>query len=129
MARTGFEKLLVYQLAEEISDLAWQAARDWDQLAQDTVGKQLIIAADNIGTYIAQGTGRSSYAENKKSAKMARGYLFEVRHWLRTVQKRELLSEDEMSSFRELTDQLMPKLGAYINSIGKTRENQQLTTH
>ena len=129
MARTGFEKLLVYQLAEEISDLAWQAARDWDQLAQDTVGKQLIIAADNIGTYIAQGTGRSSYAENKKSAKMARGYLFEVRHWLRTVQKRELLSEDEMSSFRELTDQLMPKLGAYINSIGKTRENQHLTTH
>ena len=129
MARTGFEKLLVYQLAEELSDLAWQAARDWDQLAQDTVGKQLIIAADNIGTYIAQGTGRSSYAENKKSAKMARGYLFEVRHWLRTVQKRELLSEDEMSSFRELTDQLMPKLGAYINSIGKTRENQHLTTH
>ena len=129
MARTGFEKLLVYQLAEELSDLAWQAARDWDQLAQDTVGKHLIIAADNIGAYIAQGTGRSSYAENKKFAKRARGYLFEVRHWLRTAQKRELLSEGEMSSFQELTDQLMPKLGAYINSIGKTRENQQLTTH
>ena len=129
MARTGFEKLLVYQLAEELSDLAWQAARDWDKLAQDTVGKQLIIAADHIGAYIAEGTGRASYAENKKSAKMARGYLFEVRHWLRTAQKRELLSEDKMSLFRELIDQLMPKLGAYINSIGKTRENLQLTTH
>ena len=80
MARTGFEKLLVYQLAEELSDLAWQSARDWDQLAQDTVGKQLINAADNIGAYIAQGTGRGSYAENKKFAKMARGYLFEVWH-------------------------------------------------
>ncbi|MFH1081936.1 MAG: four helix bundle protein [Pseudomonadota bacterium] len=129
MARTGFEKLLVYQLAEEISDLAWQAARDWDKMAQDTVGKQLIIAADNIGAYIAEGTGCGSYAENKKFAKMARGYLFEVKHWLRTAQKRELLSEDQMSSFRALIDQLTPKLIAYINSIGKTRENQYLTTH
>ena len=129
MSRTSFEKLLVYQLAEEISDLAWQAARDWDKMAQDTVGKQLIISADNIGAHIAEGAGRSSYAENKKFAKMARGYLFEVKHWLRTAQKRELLSEDQMSSFWELIDQLMPKLGAYINSIGKTGENQHLTTH
>ena len=129
MPRTGFEKLIVYQLAEELSELAWQAARDWDQLAQDTVGKHLINAADNIGAHIAEGKGRASYAENKKFAKMARGYLFEVRHWLRMAHKRELLSEDEMSSFQELVDQLMPKLGAYINSIGKTRENQHITTH
>jgi len=129
MAQAGFEKFLVYELAEELSDLAWQAARDWDQLAQDTVGKHLIIAADNIGANIAEGTGRASYAENKKFAKRARGYLFEVRHWLRTAYKRELLSEDEVISFQELIDQLMPKLGAYINSIGKKRENQQLTTH
>lgn len=41
MKRTGFEKLRVYQLAEEIGDLAWEVVIKWNRLAQDTVGIQL----------------------------------------------------------------------------------------
>jgi enoyl-[acyl-carrier-protein] reductase (NADH) len=49
MARTNFENLRVYQLSEEISDLIWEIVVRWKRLAQDTVGKQLIKAADSIG--------------------------------------------------------------------------------
>lgn len=80
MARTGFEKLRVYQLSEEIADKAWDVAIKWHRLAQDTVGKQLINAADSIGANIAEGTGRGSVAENRRFARIARGSLFEVKH-------------------------------------------------
>ena len=39
-ARTAFENLRVYRLAEEIADLVWEVVIEWTRLAQDTVGKQ-----------------------------------------------------------------------------------------
>ena len=79
MPRTNFEKLRVYQLSEEISDLVWEIVLKWDSLAQDTVGKQLIKASDSIGANLAEGSGRGSTAENRRFAKIARGSLFEVK--------------------------------------------------
>jgi four helix bundle protein len=80
MDRTGFENLHVYQLAETLSDLIWKITIKWDLLAQDTVGKQLLNSADSIGANIAEGTGRGSFADNRRFAKIARASLFEVRH-------------------------------------------------
>lgn len=87
MARTGFENLRVYQLAEEMTDLVWETVVKWNRLAQDTVGKQLINSADSIGANIAEGTGRGSFADNRRFAKIAMGSLFEVKHWLRRAYK------------------------------------------
>ena len=119
MSRTGFENLRVYQLAEGIADLAWEIVIKWDYLAKDTIGKQLINSADSIGANIAEGTGRGSFADNKRFAKIARASLFEVKHWLRRAYKRELLSNTEVKLFQQLIEELTPKLSAYINSIGK----------
>jgi len=38
MARTGFENLRVYQLAEEIADLVWEVVFKWDRFPQSTIG-------------------------------------------------------------------------------------------
>jgi len=119
MDRTGFENLRVYYLAEDIADLAWEVVLKWSRLAQDTVGKQLINSADSIGANIAEGTGRGSFADNRRFARIARGSLFEVKHWLRRAYKRDLLTETEVASFQELIKELTPKLSAYISSIGK----------
>jgi four helix bundle protein len=118
MARTGFENLRVYQLAEEIADLVWEVVFKWDRFPQSTIGKQLVDSADSIGANIAEGTGRGSFADNRRFAKIARGSLFEVKHWLRRAYKRKLLSETEINSLHKLIEELTPKLSAYIKSIG-----------
>ncbi len=125
MSKTAFENLRVYKLAEEIADLSWEVVIKWNHLAQDTIGKQLINSADSIGANIAEGTGRGSFAENRRFAKIARGSLFEVKHWLKRAYKRKLLTEKEVIKFKELIEELIPKLSAYINSIGREK---QLTT-
>lgn len=92
-------------------------------MAKDTIGKQFIDAADSIGANIAEGTGRGSFADNKRFAKIARGSLFEVKHWVRRADKRRLLNEDEKVKIREIITELTPKLSAYINSIGRINNN------
>lgn len=83
------------------------------------MGRQLINSADSIGANIAEGTGRGSFADNRRFAKIARDSLFEVKHWLRRAYKRKLLSETEIIKFQKLIKELLPKLSTYINSIGK----------
>ena len=124
MARTGFEYLRVYQLAEEITDLVWEVVLKWGSFPKSTIGKQLVNSADSIGANIAEGTGRSSFADNRRFAKIARGSLFEVKHWLRRAYKRKLLSETEIHLLQKLIEELTPKLSAYIKSIGNITKNQ-----
>jgi four helix bundle protein len=124
MVRTNFENLIVYQLSENIADLIWEIVIKWNRLARDTVGKQLIRAADSIGANIPEGTGRGSYADNRRFARIARGSLFEIKHWLRRAYKWNLLNENEVANLQNLINELTPKLSAYINSIGKKREKK-----
>lgn len=119
MDRTEFENLRIYHLAEELADLAWGVAATWEHLAQQTLGIQLIKSADSIGANIAEGSGRGSLAEKKRFAKIARGSLFEVKHWLRRAYKRHLLADKEVKTFQQLIEELTPKLSAYINAICK----------
>ena len=69
--KTGFENLRVYCLAEEIADIVWDIVIKWDWLPKDTVGKQLIKSADSVGANIAEGTGRGSFADNRRFARIA----------------------------------------------------------
>jgi four helix bundle protein len=88
------------------------------------VGRQLIKAGDSIGANIAEGSGRGSFADNRRFARIARGSLFEVKHWLRRAYNRKLLTETEVVRLSELIDELTPKLSAYIKSIGKQQEGK-----
>jgi four helix bundle protein len=45
--------LQVYQLAEKLADKIWQIVQEWNQFAKDTMGKQIVRAADSIGANIA----------------------------------------------------------------------------
>ena len=118
MDRTGFENLRVYNLAEDLADFVWGIVIKWEYLPQKTLGIQLINSADSIGANIAEGTGRGSYADNRRFAKIARGSLYEVKHWLRRAYKRKLLTDKETDTLQKLTQELTPKLSAYIRSIG-----------
>lgn len=131
MARPDFQKLRVYQLAETLADSIWQIVVRWDGLARDTVGKQMVRAADSIGANIAEGVGRGSYVDNRRFVRIARGSLNETLHWLRRAYRRELISREQAESVRPTIDELGPKLNAYLRSIGRqstTTDNGPLTT-
>ena len=70
MATVPFEQLKVYQLAEKLSDEAWTIVLSWNNFAKDTVGKQLVRAADSIGRIsrrmrASEFSGQSSFRANR----------------------------------------------------------------
>lgn len=116
-ARTNFETLRVYKLAEEIADLIWKIASGWDWFRRDTIGKQIVKSSDSIGANIAEGVGRYGTQDNKRFAYFARGSLNETKHWLRRAYKRRLLGNEDTERLKVLIDELGPRLNAYINSL------------
>ena len=130
MAKTNFEGLQVYRLAERLADGVWVIVVEWNVFARDTVGKQLVKAADSIGANIAEGTGRGTFVDNRRFVRIARGSLNETKHWLRRAYRRQLLTDKEVRKLKPLLDELAAKLNAYLKSIGKVpaRMRVQLTT-
>jgi four helix bundle protein len=123
MASKGFEHWRVYQLSEELADAIWDLVAQWNAFARNTVGRQLVRAADSIGANIAEGTGRGTFKENRHYARVGRGSLNETRHFLRRAFRRKLLTEAQITRLRPLIDQLGPRLNSYIKSIGTRSAN------
>ena len=119
MERTNFEKLQVYQLSEKLADNVWNIVITWDSFAKDTVGKQIVRAADSIGANISEGSGRGSIQDNRRFVRIARGSLYETIHWLRRCYLRKLLSQSEVKKLRLLVEELAPKLNAFLRSVDR----------
>ena len=117
--KRGFENLHVYRLSERLADDVWVVVHEWKSLARDTIGKQLIRAADSIGANLAEGSGRGTYKDNHRFVDMARGSLYETRHWLRRAYRRKLLPREQITFLRQLIGELSPRLNAYRNAIRK----------
>jgi four helix bundle protein len=121
----GFESLRIYRLSEDLADRIWDVVSKWQLLARDTVGKQLIRAADSIGANLAEGSGRGTYRDNCRFVDVARGSLYETRHFLRRAFKRKLLPKAEVDRLRPLIAELGPKLNAYRNSLRRRRTSNK----
>lgn len=122
MASRGFEDLRVYQVSEQLADAIWELVVHWNEFARNTVGRQLVRAADSVGANIAEGSGRGTFKDNRHFARIGRGSLNETRHFLRRAFRRKLLTEQQIAQLKPLTDQLGPSLNAYIDSIGTRRQ-------
>ena len=135
MARTNFENLHVYRLAEDLADLIWKVVLEWPHFARDTIGKQIVRAADSIGANIAEGSGRKAFQDNRRFVRIARGSLNETQHWLRRAYKRQLLKPEQVETIKQVLDELAPRLNAFLTSIGKladtdaVKNNGQRTTN
>ena len=125
MSSKRFQDLLVYQLAERLADEIWKIVNDWQPLAQDTVGRQIIRSADSIGANIAEGVGRGSFQDNRRFVRIARGSLYETQHWLRRAYSRNLLTIEQVDTIKLIIDDLAPKLNSYLKSIGNTSANER----
>ena len=123
MEQTNFEKTRIYQLAETISNLIWEIVTTWEPFARDTLGKQLVRAADSIGANIAEGSGRGSSVDYRKFLRIARGSLYETKSFLRRAHTRQLLTTEQMNTLKPLVNELAPKLNAYIKRVDANISN------
>ncbi|HVQ38872.1 MAG TPA: four helix bundle protein [Pyrinomonadaceae bacterium] len=92
MERTNFENLQVYRLAENLADGIWDIVSAWDYFAKDTVGKQIVKAADSIGVTSLKEPAEVVLEDNRRFIKIARGSLYETQQWLRRAYKRQFQS-------------------------------------
>jgi len=118
--RTNFENLRVYQMAEQLADDVWGIVATWQALARDTVGTQIVRSADAIGANIAEGTGRGTVLDNRRFVRMARGSLYETKHWLRRSYRRNLLSSEQVERLKHTVDELTRTLNGYLRSLNKS---------
>ncbi len=118
------EDLNVYQLSMEIGEKIWNITLKWDYFSIDTIGKQLVKAVDSIAANLSEGFGRYHYKDRKNFCYYARGSLFETKTWLIKANNRNLLPENEFHIFLNEIEILGVKLNNYINSIGKTTNDQ-----
>jgi len=120
MAKVNFENLRIYALSEQLADRIWESVSRWDGFAKDTVGKQLVRAADSIGANIAEGSGRGSSQDYRRFLRISRGSLYETLHWLRRAYMRKLLTTKQTSELRAIISELSPTLNAYLRSVSKS---------
>src|SRR5436190_21347681 len=120
MAKVNFENLRIYKLSEQLADRVWESVSRWDGFAKDTVGKQLVRAADSIGANIAEGSGRGSNQDYRRFLRISRGSLYETLHWLRRAYMRKLLTARQTSELRSIISELSPTLNAYLRSVSKS---------
>jgi four helix bundle protein len=87
----ALEELEIYQLATAIADSIWGAVAGWKPFERDTLGKQLVRAADSVAANIAESYGRFHYGESVSLLYYSRGPLYETKHRVARCRARELL--------------------------------------
>ena len=113
------EELKVYQLAMSIAEEVWDIVYKWDYFAKDTVGKQLVKAADSIAANLSEGFGRFFYKEEKQFCYYSRGSLYETKTWLTKANNRKLITTEKFEKFQKEINNIGVRLNNYIASIGK----------
>ncbi len=95
----SIEDFEMFEQLERLSDEIWDVVLTWHSLAQDTVGKQLIRAADSIGANLVEGDGRYSIKDKLQFCYIARGSLKETRRWLQRARARRLLTPEQAENY------------------------------
>ena len=111
-------ELRVYELAMDIGERVWDVVAVWDYFAKDTVGKQLVKAADSVTANLSEGFGRFHYRETRQFGYYSRGSLFETRTWLNKACSRGLIAADVHAALIHDIDNIGIRLNNYIKSVG-----------
>ena len=117
------EELEVYQLALEISYMAWDIYLELPKEFRFSFNQQFLDSSDSIGANITEGFGRYHYKDSLKFYYNARASLFESDYWIKRFIKRKLISSDTFIQFTSLIEIEKPKLNSFINSI-KSKSHQ-----
>ena len=117
--------LEVYQLARQLSSIAWEIydRLPWQQ--RKVIGDQFLESADSVGANIVEGYSRFHYLDKIKFYYNSRGSLTECCcHWAELLEERKLISEMESQGLKILYKQLSVKLNNFITATYASKYRQ-----
>lgn len=119
MVWNNVTKLEIYQLSMKLGDDIYNLVNTWDNFNRNTVGYQIVRAADSIPANISEGYGRFHFKDQRRFCFMARGSLFEVKTWLIKAHNRNPSNKENIDELFDLISTLHLKLNAYIKYLDK----------
>jgi four helix bundle protein len=120
----ALEDLRILQAAEAVCDNLWKRIAHWGPFARDTVGKQLVEAADSIGANIAESCGRYHFGEKLTFLYYARGSVFETKYWINRSRTRELLENETALAYAAELTELARQLNALLAVTRQQRSKE-----
>jgi four helix bundle protein len=115
--RKDIDDLAIYQLSMQVGESIYHLVLNWDRLDKNTIGYQLIRAADSISANISEGYGRFHFKEQRQFCYIARGSLYETNTWLIKAVNRIPNDKIIIEEIMEKNNLLLKKLNAFINYI------------
>ncbi|MFN3981016.1 MAG: four helix bundle protein [Caldilinea sp.] len=123
---TDLSELECYQMAESLAQVVWGIVEHWKPFERQTIGSQLVRAADSVGANIAESHGRFYFGEKLQFLCYARGSLYETRHWLRLAWRRKLLLSNDSAQLAELIEPLAKSINSFAASLKHQRSDNKL---
>lgn len=118
--------LEVYQLARDLSRLAWKVFEQLGWEDKKVMGFQFVESADSIGANIAEGYGRFQYLDRIKFFYNSRGSYNEFRiHWLELFLERKKISQVEFDDISQICDKFQIKLNNFISSTYRSKNDEK----
>ncbi len=119
------EDLIIYSMSLELCNQIWNDVMVWDSFSKNTIGKQLVRAADSISANISEAFGRYHLKEEKHFLYYARGSLYETKTFISIAHSRNLINSDKYIFLISQTDILGRKLNCFIKSVGNINSSNK----
>ena len=110
--------------ADLIGRSVWEEVHSWGMFEKDTLGKQMVRAADSISANLSEAYGRYSIPDRKRFAYIARGSLCETMNWLTKSMDRDLVNKESGQMILVALKNLSIRLNAYIKSLHHHPDNK-----
>lgn len=98
---TSIEDLEMFRKMERLCDEVWRASIAWTIFGRDTIGKQLVRAADSVCANLVEGDGRFHHKDKLNHMYIARGSIRETAYWIRRAGSRHMLSAEQQAMWLE----------------------------
>ncbi|MCP4680998.1 MAG: four helix bundle protein [Desulfobacterales bacterium] len=112
-----FEKLEVWQLSLEYTDMIYSIAAKLPDIEKFNLNSQITRAATSISLNIAEGSTGQSNAEQNRFLGMALRSLVETVACMKLIQRRNYVEKGETQKLYVLSEKLFAKLTAFRKAI------------
>lgn len=113
----NFEKLDVWQRANEFADLVYKVTRSFPDDERFGLTNQMRRAAVSVSSNIAEGSARSSRTDNARFVEIATGSLFEVVAQGFISRRQGFLTEPDFKTLYATADELGRMLSGLRRSL------------